>query len=458
MRLRSQLTFSILLVCMLTVVLISVLAHISVNRQFEAYFTEQGTQRSREIVRDLQSQYDQKLKGWSDNYLHTLGMYSLYDGYILKIYDAAGNMRWDAEHHDMTLCAEIMDEIAVRMKTVKSAGGFVSHTYDIASNNEKVGTVSITYYGPYFFGESEYRFQSALNFVLLYIGAFALACSVVVGFLLARRIARPITKTAGIAKEIARGNYEIRFESDTKTRELNDLVHAINALADALGEQERLRKRLTADVSHELRTPLTTVGAHLEAMMEGIWEPTPERLKSCHEEILRLNTLAEDLGNLAKIEGEPAPLRKVPADLLELARSVSTAQEAEWKKKKLSLQIAGESTVVQADPDRLRQVIANLLSNAIKYTPENGHIRILVKDEPESGVIIVEDDGIGITKDELELVFERFYRTDQSRARKTGGAGIGLAIVKSIVMAHGGTVRAQSGEKGSVFMVTLPKE
>ncbi len=458
MRLRSQLTLSILLVCMLTVVLISVLANVSVNRQFAAYFTEQGAIRSREIVHDLESQYDKTLKGWSDNYLHTLGMYSLYDGYILKIYDAAGNMRWDAEHHDMTLCAEIMDEITVRMKTIKSAGGFVSHTYDIASNNEKVGAVSITYYGPYFFGESEYRFQSALNSVLLYIGAFALACSVVVGFLLARRISRPITKTAGIAKEIARGNYEIRFESDTKTRELNDLVHAINALADALGEQERLRKRLTADVSHELRTPLTTVGAHLEAMMEGIWEPTPERLKSCHEEILRLNTLAEDLGSLAKIEGEPAPLRKVPTDLLELVRSVSTAQEAEWKKKRLSLQIAGNSTVIQADPDRLRQVIANLLSNAIKYTQENGHIRILVKDEPESGVIVMEDDGIGIPKDELELIFERFYRTDQSRARKTGGAGIGLAIVKSIVTAHGGTVRAQSGEKGSVFTVTLPKE
>jgi signal transduction histidine kinase len=103
-------------------------------------------------------------------------------------------------------------------------------------------------------------------------------------------ISRPIAKTAAIAKEIAQGNYEIRFEGAIQTLELNELVIAINSLAGALSEQERLRKRLTADVAHELRTPLATVGAHVEAMLEGIFEPTPQRLSSCHEEILRLNT------------------------------------------------------------------------------------------------------------------------------------------------------------------------
>ncbi|MEL7603254.1 MAG: HAMP domain-containing sensor histidine kinase [Bacillota bacterium] len=457
MRLRTQLTLSILLVAMLSVGLISVLANISVNRRFAAYFTEQGIARSGEIVQDLQSQYDEKTHGWTGDFLHTVGMYSLYDGYLLKVYDAQDKLLWDAEHHDMTLCAEIMDDITARMRQIKSAGGFTSHNFDILRDGEKVGSVSVTYYGPYFYGESEYRFQSALNSVLLSIGAFALVCSVAAGFLLARMISRPIAKTAAIAKEIAQGNYEIRFEGAIKTLELNELVLAINSLAGALSEQERLRKRLTADVAHELRTPLATVGAYIEAMLEGIWEPTPQRLTSCHEEILRLNTLVEDLSCLTRLESELPILTKEPVDLLELAKSVCAAQEIEWSKKKLELRVEGQPSMVEADADRMRQVVTNLLSNAIKYTPEHGHIRVTVTDTPQAGILQVRDDGIGIPQNELELIFERFYRTDQSRARKTGGAGIGLAIVKSIVTAHGGTVRAESGKTGSVFTLTLPK-
>lgn len=276
--------------------------------------------------------------------------------------------------------------------------------------------------------------------------------------MLARRISRPVTKTAYIAKEISEGNYNIRFEPGTRIKELDDLAEAINQLSDGLGKQESLRKRLTADVAHELRTPLTSLSSHLEAMMEGLWEPTYSRLSSCFEEVKRLGTLVADLEQLARMESENLVLKKSKVDLLNLVQIVSDTMNGELVKRNLSFDLEGTPVMVEADKDRISQVVANLLSNAMKYTPEGGSVKVVVSETPNDGIIKVSDNGIGIPERELALVFERFYRSDKSRDRKTGGAGIGLAIVKSIVTAHGGNVVAESTlEKGSSFTVSLPK-
>ncbi|TCL59999.1 signal transduction histidine kinase [Kineothrix alysoides] len=457
--LRTQLSLSILLIVLVTVALSSVFSNWFINQEFEDYIARQEQVRSENIVSDLGAQYNGLTRSWNQDFLHTIGMYALYESYIIKIYDADGNLLWDAENHDMSKCWQVMDEISARMEKLKKDGGFVSHTYDIEQGGQKVGSVSITYYGPFFFSENDFLFINTLNIVLLIIGALAGFFSIVVGSLMARRIARPVTKTAYIAKEISEGNYDIRFESETNTRELNDLVTAVNQLADALNEQENLRKRLTTDIAHELRTPLTAVGSHLEAMLEGVWEPTPERLSSCHEEILRLGNLVADLGRLAKVEGDNLKLKKEQADLLEIAKAAFETLEAEGAKKKLVMSVGGESAVVLADRSRMLQVTINLLSNAIKYTPEGGSISVEVSDASGEGHIRVKDNGIGIPQEELPLVFERFYRTDKSRSRKTGGAGIGLTIAKSIVTAHGGTINVSSKvNEGSCFTVTIPKE
>jgi signal transduction histidine kinase len=351
-----------------------------------------------------------------------------------------------------------MDGISARMEKSRSTGSFETHAHTLTRDGERVGEVTITYYGPYFLSENDFRFISALNAVLLVTGLFACVFSIVTGWFLAKRITRPITKTADIAKRIAQGNYDIRFESRAMTRELGELALAVNHLAEALREQEKLRRRLTTDVAHELRTPLSAVGAHLEAMQTGIWEPTPERLQSCLDEITRLGKLVADLERLSKIESENLELAVSRIDLLETARAACGAVRAETDKKRLTLELAGETALVRADRDRISQVLTNLLSNAVKYTPEGGNIRVSVRDFPEEVSLTVEDDGIGIPEADLPLIFERFYRIDTSRSRKTGGAGIGLAIVKSIVTAHGGSVTADSrAGPGSRFTVTLPK-
>ncbi|MFT3982638.1 MAG: ATP-binding protein [Lachnospiraceae bacterium] len=456
--LRTQLSLSILTIVLITVALSSFFSNWFINREFESYIAQQEQERSQNIVSDLAVQYDASAGGWNQDFLHTIGMYALYDSYILKIYDAGGTLLWDAENHDMTRCWQVMDEISSRMEKASRSGGFVSHRYDIEREGQAVGSVSITYYGPYFFSENDFQFINTLNIVLLVIGILAGVFSVIVGSLLARRIARPVTKTVDITKQIARGNYELRFEGETNTRELYDLVAAVNQLSCALSEQENLRKQLTTDVAHELRTPLAAVGAHLEAMLEGVWEATPERLAGCYEEIIRLGTLVADLEQLAKAEGDSLKLSKSKTDLLEIARIAYEALEAEAGKKGLSVSVSGESSFVNADQDRLCQVAINLLSNAIKYTPEGGIIMIETEDTGSNGILRVKDNGIGISEEELPLIFERFYRTDKSRSRKTGGAGIGLTIAKSIVSAHSGEITVRSEvNTGSCFMVTIPK-
>jgi signal transduction histidine kinase len=457
---RTQLTMTITLIVLSMVALITLSANIFINIEFKKYAEQQQNTRIQSLVYNLISQYNGVTQQWDTGYIHGIGMDALYDGYIIKLYDQDGKMVWDAENHDMALCKEIMDDITSRMNAKYKSfnGGPVSNEFNLKQNGQVIGKVSVTYYGPFFYSESEFELLSTLNLLLLIIGILSLFSSFIAGFLLSKRISRPIIKMANITTKIADGNYDIRFEGKTKTRELDELVTAVNNMASNLYRQESLRKQLTTDVAHELRTPLTVVSSHLEAMIDGIWEATPERLKSCYEEIERLSGLISDMESLAQIENDNLKLSKSQVDLLELTHTVRSNFEIESGKKNISIEVHGEPTVIDADRDRLNQVIINLLSNAIKYTPENGHVRITVKDTVNNGIITIEDDGIGIPEDELPLIFERFYRTDKSRNRKTGGAGIGLTIVKSIVNAHGGKIIVTSStEQGSCFTVILPK-
>ena len=456
--LRKQLSFSVFFTLLLTILLIGGLSNWFITREFESYISEIGKMRRENIVEELSRQYDGLQNKFKLDLVHAIGMNALYDGYILKLSDKNGNVVWDAENHDMSLCGRIMDDISARMHQRGTEGGFVNHKYEVNQNGQKIGTLSIQYYGPFFMSEADFNFIKVMNTILLSIGILSSLCSVVVGCYLAKRIARPVAKTAYIAKQIAQGNYNIHFESGTGICELDDMGSAINELSGALNDQEALRKQMTADVAHELRTPLTALGSHLEAMIEGLWEPTPKRLSSCHEEVKRLGKLVADLEQLARIEGENLHLKKDFVDLASVVSTVSDAMTGEIRKKNQSLSRIGESVIVKGDRDRISQVVTNLLSNAVKYTQEGGRITIAVEEEKNYGVLKVTDTGMGIGEKELSLIFQRFYRTDQSRNRKSGGAGIGLAIVKSIVSAHGGTVTVDSeGGKGSCFTVTLPK-
>ncbi len=459
-KLQTQLSLTMALVVLITISLISFLSNIVIGKAFDSYIQQKQAFHSGEIAANINRQYDPMTRTWDIGFVHGIGMYALYDGYIIKLYDVDGNTVWDAENHDASLCSQMMTDISQRMKTRRPdlSGKVMSGSYPLSFNGQTVGTVEITYYGPYFFSESDILFLDTLNLLLLTVGVISFVCSLVAGYFLARRITRPVAQAAEAARAISQGDYGVRFDGDGGgTRELAELTQAIDALAQTISRQETLRKRLTSDVAHELRTPLSAVAAQLETMIENVWPATPERLQGCYDEIGRISGLVAELEKLSTIEDENLQLNRSPVDLLARAKAAVGYFEAVCHTKHIAISAVGSRAVIFGDPDKIDQVLVNLLSNAVKYTPRDGHIKVTVLDE-EQGILTVEDDGAGIDAAELPYIFERFYRTDQSRSRATGGAGIGLSIVRAIVLAHGGTIEAKSEQgKGSRFIVRLPK-
>ena len=459
-KLSTQLSVGFVLIVLLTVLVISLTANILINQQFEKYVEGQQKTFSEEMAAALAPQYNMNTGKWNLDYIHGFGMYALKDGYIIKLYDKEENVIWDAENHDMTLCHQIMQEISTRMeeKCPELAGDFLTYRYNLNQHGNIVGYMDVSYYSPYYFNENDFRFLASLNKILFIVGISSIIGAAIAGIILARHLSVPIAKTIEITREISEGNYAIRFEADVRTQELADLSEAVNHMAGNLEMQEAIRRRLTSDVAHELRTPIANVSSYLEAIIEGIWEPTMERLQNCYDELGRISNIIGDLEKLRQIEDGNMILYKESVDLLKISQAVQLAFDPELDKKQLICTVTGESVVVLGDQMRLHQVIFNLVYNAIKYSIEGGHIHICVSNEGETAMLIVEDQGIGISEKDLPLIFERFYRTDRSRNRKTGGAGIGLTIVKAIIQAHDGKVIVESKEGcGSRFTVMLPK-
>lgn len=458
--LKSKLSLTIAFVVLLTVALISFLSNYLIQDQFKSYIGTQQQKAARQIVESISVQYDPSSGTWDTDFIHTIGMYALYEGYIVKVYDKNSRSVWDAETCDMNLCTKVIDDISHRMMSEYPDvnGKFTTKTFPAMQDSKEIGSVSIGYYGPYFLSEDDFLFLDALNKILIGIGIFSLIISVITGIFLARHLSKPILRTVEVTQDIADGKYKTRIREGAGTKEMDQLIGSINHLAESLEKQEALRRQLTADVAHELRTPLTTVQTHVEAILEGVWEPTRDRLESCYDEMTRLGNLVSDLESLSKVESDNLKLSKTEVVLRELTDKILGGFEKELKDRNLSVETDGRCSAVQADRDRISQVIINLISNAVKYTPDGGKIRITLSDSADSAVFSIRDNGIGIPEEELPFVFERFYRADKSRNRNTGGSGIGLAIVKSIITAHGGTIDVDSRlDEGSDFMFTLPR-
>ena len=459
-KISTQLAAGFAFIVLITVAVISITANGLISHQFEQYVAQQRKMSSEQLAQSLSFQYHAEDGTWNVDYIHGLGMYALKDGYLIRLSDAEGQVIWDAENHDMTLCHQIMQDVRTRMSQHRPDldGNFTTYRYDLKQNDEVIGYLDVSYYSPYYLNESDFRFLDSLNRILLVVGICAAAAAAAAGAVLAKSLSVPLLKVTEITRKISDGDYGARLETENgQTQEIAALSGAVNHMAESLERQETLRRRLTSDVAHELRTPVANVSLNLEMMLDEVWEPTKDRLQSCYEELGRISGIISDLEKLRQMEAENMNLELEPVNLLELAQAVETAFEPDLKKKKLTCEVSGEAAAVMGDQRRLHQVIFNLVSNAVKYSTEGGSIQIRVKQEKHKAVLIVEDQGIGMAEEELPLIFERFYRTDLSRSRKTGGAGIGLAIVKAIVQAHQGTVTVTSKVGcGSRFTVTLP--
>lgn len=304
---------------------------------------------------------------------------------------------------------------------------------------------------------NDFKFLNSLNVILAVVGIISIVFAAIAGIILAGKISVPVKAATRAAKDIARGNYNNRINTDICTMELSELGNAVNHMAESLDNQEMLRRRLTSDMAYELRTPVANVSSNIEAIIEGALEPTNERLSSCYNELERITGIITELEKLRQIEGENMILHIGHVDIYELAKEVKLIFENEMSKKNIRCDIIGEHIDVCVDKDKMSQVLNNLISNAVKYTDNYGNIQITVIQENENVVITVKDNGCGIDDNDIPYIFERFYRTDKSRNRSTGGAGIGLTITRAIVQLHGGTIHVESKKGvGSLFKVTIP--
>ena len=325
------------------------------------------------------------------------------------------------------------------------------------SNKKNIGRLEIERIIPT--GRFELAFISYLTRYNL-IGAsimIVIACGL--GFFVSGRLSRPVIKAIELTKKISKGDYDFNEKFlPVNIRELDDLTKGVEDLGRHLAGQEKLRKRLMIDVAHELRTPLTVVRTQIEAIADGILEPTPERLNLCVNEMQRLGVLIENVEALTRLEGETLEIHTEVTDMKEFLEPVLEAFSPVFEKSQIKFTSKLENNLsCEIDRNKFRHVIDNLLSNAQRYTNPEGNVNVKLYKSGQKIFIEVKDSGIGISEKDLPNIFERFYRADESRARVTGGSGVGLAIVKATVEAHGGKITAESikGE-GSTFKIILP--
>ncbi|MGI6686546.1 MAG: ATP-binding protein [Bacillota bacterium] len=458
--LKTKLSVSYVLVALISILLISVLTNLFLQKQFREYVRENQEQQNLALVESIRQQYLKNYQ-WSSSSLESIGVTALENGLIIKIKDKSGKVMWDAQVHNNGMCQRIISQMSQTMNAYDPnlKGGYQEKPYPIIVADKEVGRVEIGYYGPFYMSTTDIAFVNTLNKLNAIAGILAILFALFLGVLMAKRLSTPISRVIDTAQMISQGYFGGQIKEESNTKEICQLTVTVNNLADSLENQERLRKILTADVAHELRTPLATLQGNMEAMIDGIWTADAERLKSCHEEILRVNRLVGDLEMLARHDSENLLLNKDEFNISVLAEHVVENYQGDFQKKGVTLDLAGSESWILADRDKIKQVLINLLSNALKYTPPGSKVKVEINETMDQVQLIVSDNGIGIPHEDLPFIFERFYRADKSRTRLTGGAGIGLAIVKSIVEAHKGKIEVKSKlNSGTEFKVNLPKQ
>lgn len=330
-------------------------------------------------------------------------------------------------------------------------GPAIFHEHMVAAGVDPDSTATVH-------AEEAFRTASGASLSLALIAAGV--ASLAVCFFLTRRIGRSTRLLSSAATQVAGGQFDALVTDPQLGTEFSEVTIAFNNMAVRLAESHSLRRRLLSDVAHELRTPVATIVAYLEALEDGVETMNPSTVSALRAQGTRLVRLADDLAAVTRAESSDLELKRVPTDLANLITQVATGFMPQSADLRIELQVAASPDVppVAVDPDRMHQVLANLVENSLRHTPPEGTITITATQVVGDAQIVVSDTGEGIDPSHLSHVFERFYRADTARDRDSGGSGIGLAIAKAIVEAHGGSIHALSdgAGRGANFVIMLP--
>ena len=304
------------------------------------------------------------------------------------------------------------------------------------------------------------QFLRQVNVTIIGVTILGSLIAIVVASLLAQKTVAPVQALAVASQKVAAGDYSQRVEA-SGAGELVEMATSFNTMAAELQNQRDLRHRSMADLAHELRTPLTVLQIELESIEDGLSDPTPEVVAGLQTEVIHLNHLVEDLRTLSLMDAGELKMEFHSVDLVQLVNGVVNRFKGPAAEKNIQMiaNLEPSLLLVKADDHRLVQVLINLLSNAIRHTPNNGNVIVSLRQDGKQAVITVRDNGNGIDAEHLPHIFERLYRADNARDRRSGGSGLGLSIARSLVEAHGGQIWVQSEHnRGAVFAFSIPLE
>ncbi|WP_257875855.1 HAMP domain-containing sensor histidine kinase [Thermoanaerobacterium thermosaccharolyticum] len=440
---RTKTAISFISIALLSIVVFSITINILIINNFGIYLKQSSDNEFNNIASSIAEVY-KETGDWNETgnrIAHNLMM----SGYGIKVRDLKGN-------------TVIKISSMFTMMGIENSGKTTTKTLPIMVNGRKAAYVDITYSGTMPMNKLDYKFLYDMNKYIAIITIVTIIIVLIISIYVSKYLTKPILNIAHVASKLENGNYDVRVKEIPREEELLTLTAAINHLGASLKNQGMLRVQMTQNIAHELRTPLSTLKSHLEAIIDGVWEPSKERMVSLYEEVVRLSNLINDIELLNKIEIDNLKINKVRFNLSDLIKSLLINYESIFINKNQHLEKNIEDGIsIFADKDKISEVVINLLANANKYTGEGGNIKVKLYKEGKYAVLSVSDDGIGIPKEDLPFIYERFYRSEKSRNREYGGSGLGLSITKAIIKAHNGMINAESIlNEGTKFTVKLP--
>jgi two-component system, OmpR family, sensor histidine kinase BaeS len=448
-RIAHKLTLAMVALAVGGIILAGLLTNLALDWNFRSYLRKTQEAQNRRIVETLVELYGEATS-WQGVRVSTWHVGAT-TGTQIKVFDTQSKLIADS------LPAMMRGMHGRRWESEQQQRGN-TYSYALALNDQRIGTVEITHLGQdgLLSGEA-LIFRRTVNQAMLLTSLGIIIIAALVGNALSRRLTGRLENMTEAAEKLGRGELSARSNVDGED-ELAVLGETMNRMAERLEEQTALRKKLTGDISHELRTPLTTIQSFVEAFRDKVMPPDEENLQAVLGETHRLARLVHDLQELSNAECRDRDVRLNVLDLNSVVSLETERTRPLFKQKGIELVLEnpdGEITC-RADEVLLGRVLGNLLVNAWKYTPEGGSVKVSTFRQGNKAGFTVADSGVGIDKEHLPYIFERFYRADPSRARITGGSGIGLAIVLELVQAMGGTIEVESDAgKGSTFRVIL---
>lgn len=447
---KYKLTVAISISALLSLLIAYIVINLTLNARFNDYLQVNQTKRDERIIATFRDAYLRD-KRWTNISGKSLEREAESANFTLSL------LNWDKS----VLWAMDPLKLVEKEKEINPDGAFtmeqyVPYEYPIKSENQILGYVVIGQFSPLVISTEDKNFLNSITMSILISAFLAVFIIVLIALFVARQLSDPIERISHTAYSLSMGELTARELQEADVVEIETLRSSINSLGEKLDRQDMLRKRLITDVSHELRNPLNVLQTNLEAIIDGILPATPERLQALNSEVVRFGKLLDNLNILKQFEAESMVSKIAVLDIRQILQDIYHNFQGITKEKSIKLKFIPQRTgefLILADKHSIYQIINNLLHNAIKFTPRNGMITIKLSRDDKFCYIRIKDTGIGIPKEDLPNVFERFYRVDKSR-ELVEGSGIGLTIVKNFVKLNGGTIDVSSTVgKGSTFMI-----